>query len=220
VEHPCPKGWVYETHPKRKKLKDRSADLLERLRRRKIDGLRAARDSRQAHADLFRELTPPHFPYYAGNYRGERLRCLQTYTVGIERPTASGRVVADPLVGAQPQDVARRMEELARHISDAVAEVDRMRAAGTLSAADQLLHVVGVACDVFDLFLQVHPYANGNGHAARFIMRAILGRYDYWVRRTWTVEPRPADPPYTSLLVAHRDGNTRPLIEYVINCIK
>lgn len=211
MEHPCPHEWKYEQHPKRKKLAERVAGVLSRLRSKRIDGLKLARDSRPVHAELFKELAPPHFTYFAGHYRGERFRCLEA--LGVMIP-------GDQRVGAAPETVADRMRELEQLIAHAIAELDKMLALGTLSAEEKMLHVVSVACHVFDLFLRIHPYANGNGHAARFIMWAILGRYSFWPVRAWTVEPRPPDPPYTPMLVRHRAGDPKPLIEYVLNCIK
>jgi Fic family protein len=87
-----------------------------------------------------------------------------------------------------------------------------------MSETDEVLHVVGIACQVFDLFLQVHPYANGNGHVARFIMWALLGRYGFWPVR-WPIEPRLKDPEYISMLLRHRNGDRRPFIDHVFNCI-
>jgi fido (protein-threonine AMPylation protein) len=210
VDHPCPDAWSYEQHPRRKKLKERVADLLARLRSKKIDGLKVARDSRPIHGELFRDLTPPHFPYFAGHYRGEMFRCLATLNVGVQ---------GDRRVGAPAEDVADRVSELEAVVLEAMAAADKLFASGTLSAEAKVLHIVGVACQVFDLFLQIHPFANGNGHASRFIMWAILGRYGFWPVR-WSVEPRPSDPPYTPLLLKHRAGDRRPLVEFVLNCIK
>jgi hypothetical protein len=87
-----------------------------------------------------------------------------------------------------------------------------------LSLEDRLLHTVAFACHVFELFLRIHPFANGNGHAARVIVWAILGRYGYWPRG-WSIEPRPPDPPYSVLIVEHRNGNPRPLEQYMISQI-
>jgi fido (protein-threonine AMPylation protein) len=210
VDHPCPQAWAYEKHPKRKKLVGHVADVLKRLRSKNLDSLKVAKDSRSVHGDLFKDLTPPHFAYYAGHYRGEPFRCLATCEVFLP---------GDPRVGAPAAEVADRMKELAAEIDHAVTQADRMFVSSAFGAHEKLLHVVGLACQVFDLFLQVHPYANGNGHAARFITWAILGRYGFWPVR-WTIEPRPADPPYTPLLRQHRAGDRQPLVEFVLNCIK
>jgi len=87
-----------------------------------------------------------------------------------------------------------------------------------LAPEDKLLYAVVFACHVFEVFLRVHPYANGNGHAARLIVWAILCRYGYWPRK-WPIEPRLTDPLYTSLLVEYRNGNRMPLEAFIVQCI-
>jgi hypothetical protein len=59
---------------------------------------------------------------------------------------------------------------------------------------------------------------NGNGHAARFVLWTILGRYGYWPER-WRVDPRPPDPPYTQLIFDYRSGNHEPLETYVLQSV-
>jgi fido (protein-threonine AMPylation protein) len=218
VQHRCPDGWEYAHHPKRKKLAQRVAGVLARLRSRRLDGVKAACDTRPVHGELFADLTPPHFTYFAGHYRGEPFRCLDDYRVEVRKLDADGRPIVDRSVGAEPQHVSDKMFVLAQLIQKALAAADESQ--GGLSDEDHLLHVIGMACHAFDLFLQVHPFANGNGHAARFIMWAILGRYGYWPVRLWTVEPRPPEPPYTQLLLQHRAGDRKPLIQYVLTCIR
>jgi Fic family protein len=88
----------------------------------------------------------------------------------------------------------------------------------TLFTAKEKLHyVVALASRAFVEFLTVHPYANGNGHAARLIVWSILGRYGYWPDR-WTVEPRP-DPPYLELIVLYRNGNALPLESHILQML-
>ena len=89
---------------------------------------------------------------------------------------------------------------------------------GQLSDEDKALYTVMFACRVFEIFLRVHPYANGNGHVARFLIWSILGRYDYWPQQ-WPIEPRPPDPPDSQLIVEYRNGNPEPLEQYVLQCI-
>lgn len=209
MEHPCPQAWNYETHQHRKRIRPRVEAILSRLRSKKADGLKLARDTRAIHGEIFKDLTPPHFTYYAGHYRGEALRCLQgclAFTPGDSR------------VGAPPEDVADRMNDLSSMIQEALVAADDMFKKSALSVADKTLHIVELACRVFDLFLQVHPYANGNGHAARFVTWAILGRYNLWPGK-WSIEPRPDVPNYLALILQHRAGNTKPLVEHVLGCI-
>jgi hypothetical protein len=82
----------------------------------------------------------------------------------------------------------------------------------------KLLHTVQVACRFFELVCRVHPYANGNGHAARFCIWAILARYGYFPVR-WPIDPPPPDPPYTQLLLDYRAGNPLPLEQYLLGCL-
>jgi len=57
-----------------------------------------------------------------------------------------------------------------------------------LPREQKLAYAVIFACSIFVTFLQIHPYANGNGHAARLVVWAILGRYGYWPK-SWPIEP-------------------------------
>src|ERR1700733_4252220 len=116
MEHTCPPDWQYENHPKRKKLAARVAEQLANLRKKRTDGLRLAKDSRPFHGDLFKDLTPAHFTYFAGHYRGEQFRCLSTWTCGIP---------GDQRVGAHPSAVGVKVNELADWIEKAVAEMDK-----------------------------------------------------------------------------------------------
>lgn len=65
---------------------------------------------------------------------------------------------------------------------------------------------LAVACRTLEWFLRIHPYANGNGHAARIIVIAMLGRYGYWPSN-WTIEPRPSALPYDAMITQQRGGN-------------
>ena len=210
MDHPCPENWQYEQHARRGKLLKRAVEnLLIRLSRKAMNALDTARDSRAAHGELFRDLAPPHFTYFAGHYRGEPFRCLKHYAVGVH---------GDSRVGVDPEHVQLRMTELSQSVSQGIVSVDAVMASAATPDA-KLLRVVELACYIFDFFLQIHPYANGNGHAARFVVWCVLGHYGFWPVR-WTVEPRPPDPPYTALLLQHRAGDRRPLVEHVLNCIK
>jgi Fic family protein len=112
------------------------------------------------------------------------------------------------------------MERLAKNISDGIAALDEAGRLpnAQLSPNEKVLFAVVFACRVFETFLRVHPFANGNGHAARFLIWAILGRYGYWPTN-WPIEPRPPDPPYTNLIMMHRNGNREPLERFVLQCI-
>jgi hypothetical protein len=53
---------------------------------------------------------------------------------------------------------------------------------------------------------------------ARLIVWAVLGRFGRWPER-WTVEPRPPNPPYLSLITEYRNGNHQPLEEFMIRMV-
>lgn len=170
-----------------------------------------AKDTRTVHSQYFRGLTPPSTPYYAGNYRGQDFPCLKNYGV---------RIPSDPRVGHQPQFVPRNMAALAVQIERALTQCDLIWAAPDhlISPAEKLAKVVRAAAAVFVYFLEIHPYANGNGHAGRFILIAVLARHGVNMRR-WHMDPRPPDPPYGVAIAAYRSGQTGLLERFVLSCI-
>ena len=198
--HPqdCP-VFDYETHPDRRTLvPTRVAEILVSVARGEIDPHAAVLDTRPIHHTLFVGLTPPNCDYYAGHYRGELFRCLRHYRVTIP---------SDTRVGSPPAGVGYDLGELGKIVGAGFAALDT---GPPLSAQDRLRYLIVFVCRVFELFLRVHPYANGNGHVARLIVWFMFLRYGYWPRR-WSVEPKPPDPPYSSLIKRYRDGDIRPL---------
>ncbi len=111
------------------------------------------------------------------------------------------------------------MQDIANIVRTGLAGLDQANELPhvRLAKAEKLLYVVTFACQVFELILRIHPYANGNGHAARFVLVAILGRYGYWLRQ-W-LDPRPPDPPYTQLITDYRSGNREPLERFILQAI-
>jgi hypothetical protein len=96
--------------------------------------------------------------------------------------------------------------------------IDALDADQSLTRRQRLSYLVILACRVFELFLRSHPYANGNGHAARFMVWCVLGRDEHWPR-SWPVEPRPADPPYSDFIKRYRDGDKEPLERFVASTL-
>lgn len=206
----CP-AWEYQNIPGHDGvLRAQTAAVLASLRGT-LDAKGSAKDTRPIHLSLFRNLVPAGFDYYAGHYRGEAYACLRPYEV---------QVPADPRVGYPPAEVAFAMAEHASLLEEGFTALDLAAQIpkAQVSDADKLLYAVAFTCRAFVQFLTVHPYANGNGHAARFCVWAILGRYGYWPRR-WPVEPRPPDPPYSDLIKRYRDGDREPLEAFVLKCI-
>jgi fido (protein-threonine AMPylation protein) len=207
---PCPE-FEYEHYPQYAAvLQPRIAKFLGQLRAGHVDTRSVAKDTRAQHRLLFDGLTPTGHQHYAGNYRGEALVCLDQYKVFVP---------GDPLVGAPPESVGALMNLLAGEIDRALTVLDTANQLPQLSSAAKLQNVVAVTCMLFEKFLAIHPYANGNGHIGRMLVWLILGRYNYWPE-AWPIEPRPPDPPYTTLIKYSRAGNREPLEKFVLQTIK
>ena len=186
----CPE-FEYDGHPNRNALTGRSATLIAELRKGAVETLAAACDTRTTHERLFQGLTPVGYEYYAGHYRGEDYTCLRDYEV---------RIPGDPLVGDPPNAVAFHLQQLSEIITTGLGALDSASQDPRIPDHHKLYYVVAFMCRVFVEFLRIHPYANGNGHAARFISWAILGRYAYWPN-AWPIEPRPS---FSRVLNFHR----------------
>ena len=205
----CPR-FEYEDHrDHRERLHGRSIELVLGLRRKTLQGISLVRDSRPVHQRLLEGLTPIGCDYYAGHYRGESFRCLLEYSVRVQR---------DPRVGTAPQLVLQTMETVAALLANGFQALDAKQRDTTLSQEAKLFATVSFACAAFVQFLTIHPYANGNGHIARFLTWAILGRYGYWPRE-WTIDPRPTYPDYEAEIIEHRNGNPLPLIQHMLQDI-
>lgn len=206
----CPE-WEYEHHPDRRRvLPAATAAVLAGLRTGTLGTRDLAVDTRVAHARLFSGLVPPEAPYYAGHYRGEEFRCLRDYPVGVH---------GDPRVGSHPRVVPLRMVDLAGQLDRVLRVLDGASLGESgVDSPTKLLTAVAVACRFFEALLRVHPYANGNGHMARLLVWAVLGRYGYWPTGL-TVEPRTPDPRYVPSIVRYRDGDPVPLEQYVLQQI-
>ena len=209
--HDCP-SWEYSSHPDSSTvLKEEIRVILLDLRNSLINTLTAAADTRQIHYRIFRRLAPLECPYYAGNYRGEDFRCLKYCEVMIRN---------DPSVGSHPHLVSIHMQNVERIVRQSVASLDQGMALpnAQMPLARKIMIAVAAVCRVFEFFLRVHPYVNGNGHAARFCIWAILGRYNLWPKK-WPIDPRPNDPPYTQLIIAYRNGNPVPLEKHIFKSL-
>lgn len=165
-------------------------------------------DTRPAHHLLFVHLCPAGSEYLAGHYRGEDFRCLKFRPVYI---------ASDPRVGYPPALVARSMADLARTIRVELAAIGlaNARPIASMPKAERLKNAVALACRIFVQFLTIHPYANGNGHIARFIMIGLMARQGYKLK-SFKIHPRPLDPPYSDLIKLYRDGNVEPFERYIL----
>lgn len=204
-------NWDYEDHPDSSRIvRPRCRAILIELARGQLDAGSLILDTRSIHRRLFKDLTPAACPYLAGHYRGENFPSLRNYEV---------RVAADPRVGVPAANVAANMLLFEQTVKGVIAALD----AGSklpdaqVSKAQKLLYLVNSAAAVHVEFLRIHPYANGNGHMGRFIVWCLLGKYGHWPK-AWPFDDRPGSP-YTQLISDFRDGNSDPLVQFILKAI-
>lgn len=207
----CP-AWDYEHYPNKSTiLQQRTSELLVHLRSGSIDIIANLIDTREVHKFLFSELVPPNHRYFAGHYRGESFLCLKSCFVGVPN---------DNRVGFHPAIVQDKMQQFSELILLGMNALDRMHSfpEQLVPSEDKLLSTVAFACQVFEEFLRVHPYANGNGHIGRFLIWAILVKYRYFPVQ-FPIDPRPFFLDYAKVITEYRDGNHEPLESYILSCI-
>jgi Fic/DOC family len=205
-------SWEYKDVANHKSILMAAAKKVYKdLRKQTYDSAPAVSDSRGIHCDLFCDLVPAALSYLAGHYRGENYRCLKYCPVSIP---------SDPRVGCPPEFVFDNMALFAGRASGVIAGLDAAfkLADSLLCRNEKMRYAVIAVCKIFVDFLTIHPYANGNGHIARFFVTAILGRYDIWTK-TFPIEPRPPDPPYSDLISAYRSGCPLPLEQFIFQCL-
>ena len=205
----CPKdGWNYDNRVEGSvdhKLIKRCERLLIRMRRSWFPLLRRAKDTRPIHRSMFRWLTPWRLGYFAGNYRGDaRHHCLKTYFVGVG---------GDAMVGSHAEHVELDMHVLSELIEAGAEALDDQ--VPILTSQQHLYRTVEVVSAILVSFLEVHPYADGNGHMGRFIVWAFLLQAGY-EPKAWPLEQR---PPYGSLLYDYRRGHTDEMHRFMLKCI-
>jgi fido (protein-threonine AMPylation protein) len=135
------------------------------------------------HRNLFDGLTPLGFDYYAGHYRGEDFLCLRECEVRIRN---------DPRVGHPAAVVPDQMRLMAAEVVNVAEHRDILYAVNSrvVGEAEKLACLIEVAAALFVYFLEIHPYANGNGHVGRFLLITLLCRYGIF--------PARATPPSSS----------------------
>lgn len=195
-------NWDYEKHDKAKAVKSRCFDLLVGLRTKSVQPI-AAVDTRPIHAAMFKGLTHPDCPYFAGHYRGSR-DCLVNYEVHV------GGASTAPSTNVQAQ-----MSALAAEIQADLAAVQQP---SNLPPAEALVSRLDVVLDRMVEFLAIHPYANGNGHMQRFIVWCYLAAMNLWPKR-WPMDERPPRP-YDEFIHLYRKGVKDPLRAYVLGLLK
>lgn len=208
----CPQdGWNYDNRVEGSvdhKLIKRCERLLVRMRGRWFPLLKRAKDTRRIHRSMFRWMAPWRLGYFAGNYRGDaRHRCLENYPVFVQ---------GDALVGSTAMQVELDMHLLGDLIEAGASALDSQ--AALLTPQQHLYRTVEMVTAILVGFLEVHPYADGNGHMGRFIVWAFLLKAGY-EPKAWPLEQRPPDPPYSYFLYLYRRGQTDHMHRFMLECI-
>jgi fido (protein-threonine AMPylation protein) len=206
--HDCP-GWDYEDHKDHNSiLPASSAQLLIQLRSGKIDAQQACCDTRSVHHFLFNKLVPDEHPYFSGNYRGQDFKCLKYYEVYVP---------SDDTVGIPSAGVSQAMRNIEEVLNKSFPNIDLANELPEedLSKDMKIVYLVKFATRVLVEFLRVHPYANGNGHMARFIIFAMLARYELWPKK-WPLDD---SPNYHQHIYDYRRGDIAPLENFILRSV-
>lgn len=107
--------------------------------------------------------------------------------------------------------------------NDIQAVADKLDMAYSASDAifpknEKLLTALSHVAGLFVYFLEIHPYANGNGHMARMMLLAMLARHNL-VFVNFPVHPRP-DGPFADLIKEYRSGNHTALVSYLVKRVR
>lgn len=213
--HPldCP-TWNYSSYRNHKTiLRDASRCILKSLYADSQNSKWLC-DTPATHHRLFNQLVSPGYEYFAGMFRGSAKRCLEYYDVVVS---------SDSRVGVHAPYVRDRMSLFTADTLAAISSLELAKngCSGVyLRVSRELLlqTVITVAARVFVEFLTIHPFADGNGHIARFLVWAILVRYGLNPVR-WPIDPRPDVQGYGEAITAYRDGNFRPLELMILNSL-
>lgn len=196
-------GWDYKNHSTPQQRHDRCVQVLMDLRSGKFAPLLHAVDTRAVHAQMFAGMTEMGQEYFAGHYRGEPFPYLDRYNITVGN---------DDRVGADFSVVAAEMIPLGDYVRSVLSWNQ-----GRLTSGQDLIALVGQVCTVLVEFLRVHPFADGNGHLGRFLVWILLHAFGVHPRR-WPLNDRPWGN-YVELLTRFRDGETQPLVNYVLDHI-
>jgi fido (protein-threonine AMPylation protein) len=147
------------------------------------------------HRRLYRDVPLP-VPYYAGEPRDSDPDCpeLQGYEVMIGR-----------FQGTPSEQVPRALASFETGARNAVSALDQAIPVGQQPASGEELHGVLSLCAVLHgEWVQIHPFANGNGRTARLWANWAAARYG--LPSFVAIKPRPKDP-YGLAAAASMRGN-------------
>lgn len=153
-------------------------------------------DTRPAHKFMFQGMTPDSCACIIGNYRGTET-CLELRYCPV-------RVDDDMKIGFAPELVMGAMNELDDECNQLMCVHHAWLENEGLTASQerQLMKFAVAAAKIFERFLTIHPYIDGNGHCARLLVLKLLTWANFPPRR-WDID---AKMDVYQELKAHRRG--------------
>lgn len=201
--------WEYETHPDQSGLKRRCERLIKWMLRWPRRFNRYGFDTRPGHAFMFAGMAPQDCTCILGTYRGDQqCQALTNYLV---------QVPADSRVGFRPDLVTNAIKALEGQLHQVFQNFEAWLAGKYPDVPEDvvLTRLVDIVCTALEMFLRIHPYANGNGHAARLLVWVLLTRHGF-PPESWPLDESVA---YSKALTEYRNANRRPLNVLVLRSI-
>lgn len=212
--HPATCGeWEYKDYPKQNELDKRCIDALNAVFASPQILNSHIADTRPVHAKWFDELTPVDQSYLAGNYRGENYSCLKFRPVFIAGYSGTD----SNQVSSEMAEFHETLESVMQTLELKFAELQTVSQKKKHEKATAYIYQLSeFAAAIYVSFLVIHPYANGNGHLARWIVWMMLIRAKRHPK-TWPLNTR---PPTDELIRLYRSHDKQPLIRYIIKAIR
>ncbi|MEM9447826.1 MAG: Fic family protein [Cyanobacteria bacterium P01_E01_bin.6] len=202
-------SWEYKDYPQcQRVLLEKTNSLYRSLWRNELDIKQVLVDTRSIHQHLFSELTPLNLEFVAGHYRGEDYEELKNWHVGIK---------GNRLVGCPPELVIQVMGMFRQRINNGLSLLDEI--CQTKNYSERLKATNLFACETFVKMTQIHPYVNGNGHIARFMLIAVFKQYGFTVKN-FPIDPRPKDSRYIEFLRLYEQGDKKPFLLWIAQHIE
>lgn len=199
-------GWDYDLHPNKHIVGEKCSALVSRLSDNKNDLDSTLDDTRSAHQYMFEGTTPDNCAYFAGNYRGAPYPYLATYQVEIAGYPGCSYELVHKQMYSFSNDIRVTLQEFYKTMREWVGV--------PLSNVEKILRYTELISHFFVKLLEIHPYANGNGHIARLVVWILLKKEGLSLD-FWSIDERPA-PPLDFCIGAYREGKMDYLIKYFL----
>ena len=162
---------------------------------------------------MFGVMAPRRCKCFAGHYRGSRsCEALLKYEVHLVGPGA------DPRVGkVAASEVAAEMAKFEAMCAKLWDAFQATQSSEEPKAADDIIlfRLVRLLAQALERIFLIHPYANGNGHAGRYLVMYLLAKAGFATTK-WSIDDK---QPYGDALTAYRDGHKEPLEDFLLDAL-